>query len=170
MAVTLKTAPTPAPRKGTVIRAGTANTPDGSPHIQQNGGKSKGGKKKPERNMGREMEAVKNKAGAKLGVLLGQTAGHETRPTVRATLGTTVEGNAASVTSAIRWMGKEGWSFKTCRAVLDNVGLKDVKDNTIRCQVQSGQHHPKGIHGPAADLDKASVAFLKALAKKHGEE
>lgn len=120
---------------------------------------SKPGKQK--RNPGREMEKVANKAGAKLGVLLGQTAGHETRPTVQASI------YGVRVASAIRWMGHHGYSFRAIRNVLDSLGLADVKDNTIRCQVQSGQHHPDGIHSTAKDAANFKVLDgCKALVSK----
>lgn len=95
---------------------------------------------------------------------LGRTAGHATRPTIRATV------YGKSVASVLRAGGCAGANFATLRAWADALGLATdgkgggLKDNTIRCQLQSGQHHPDGIHGPAAELEgKDKEDFLSAL-------
>lgn len=68
----------------------------------------------------------------------------------------------ASVTSVIRWMGVQGWSFDKAYKALCCKGCDNLADVTIRIQLAAGR---KGQRGPAAELHKAQVAELKKLAK-----
>lgn len=57
------------------------------------------------------------------------------------------------VTAAIRWMGKDGFSFAEARKVCTEFGV-EVADATIRAQLLAGKN---GQRGPAAELTQDQV-------------
>jgi hypothetical protein len=64
-----------------------------------------------------------------------------------------------NVTSVLRWMGKDGWTFKQARRTMDALGLP-VADATLNAQLRAGV---KGERGDPADLDEDEQAKLRRL-------
>lgn len=61
-------------------------------------------------------------------------------------------------TAVARWLGKEGFTFKEARKVLDEAGIK-ISDATLKTQLGAGA---KGLRGAAATLTDAQVAAFRA--------
>jgi SPP1 gp7 family putative phage head morphogenesis protein len=61
-------------------------------------------------------------------------------------------------TSVARWLGKEGFTFKEARKVLDEAGIK-ISDATLKTQLGAGA---KGLRGAAATLTDAQAAAFRA--------
>jgi len=60
-------------------------------------------------------------------------------------------------TEAIRWMGKEGWSFKDAKRVLADLGV-DVSDATIRAQLGGWEKR-----GTPADFTLEQAEYLRGV-------
>lgn len=63
-----------------------------------------------------------------------------------------------SISSVLRWMGKDGWKAKEARAVAKAMGWK-AADPSIRLQIASGR---QGIRGEIADLSAEQAKELRA--------
>lgn len=68
-----------------------------------------------------------------------------------------------AVTSVIRWMGKQGWTFEQAREALELHDCERVNDTTVKIQLAAGR---KGDRGPAADLTEKQVSMLEKIRQK----
>lgn len=66
-----------------------------------------------------------------------------------------------SVTSVLRWMGREGWTFADAQTVLTTMNAMPA-DNTARIQLHAGK---KGERGEPAPLTKNQIKELKQTLK-----
>lgn len=75
-----------------------------------------------------------------------------------------VAGEPLAISSAMRWMGAQGWTFDEVRAALEKLGLTgNVQEPTIRAQVYSGRKGDEGGHGKVPELAEAQEKALNAL-------
>ena len=63
-----------------------------------------------------------------------------------------------TVSAIIRWMGKNGWKFQEAQRVLEQRGLTDVAEGTIRTYLQAGK---QGLRGAPAELTYEQEQELK---------
>jgi len=63
-----------------------------------------------------------------------------------------------TVSAIIRWMGKNGWKFSEAQRVLEERGLTDVAEGTIRTYLQAGK---QGLRGAPAELTPEQAHELK---------
>lgn len=67
-----------------------------------------------------------------------------------------------SITSIIRWMGVEDWSFESASTALKSAGV-EIAEATIRIQLKAGK---AGLRGPAAELTSKEAKALRKFAKQ----
>lgn len=67
-----------------------------------------------------------------------------------------------SITSVLRWMGKNGWNFEDAAVVCASIGAAKIADVTIRLQLKAGKD---GLRGPAAPITPAQAKQLRELSK-----
>lgn len=71
-----------------------------------------------------------------------------------------------SITAVTRWMGAQGWDFKTAKRVWGVIGI-DIKNATVRCQLRGGKDHK--LYGKPAELTEAQEEALNNLKEESAE-
>ncbi len=69
-----------------------------------------------------------------------------------------------SVTSVLRWMGKNLWTFKDARRCLNGLNLSEIAEGTIRAQLQAGRN---GERGPAAHITNEQAEELRKTIEEY---
>lgn len=73
------------------------------------------------------------------------------------------------VTAVLRWCGADAWTQSEVRTLLAALGIPEVKDATIKAQLQSGAKGDAGSHGPIPYLRPAQEDLLRAAASPKPE-
>lgn len=110
------------------------------------------------------LEAAQEKLTAKIESIAAKRA--ESPLTTTADGGTRAFIMGHSVVSVMRWMGKQGWTFKQIKAVVAEIlGAGVVSDFTVRAQGLAGR---KGERGAPANLTDKQIEELNAIRAKVG--
>lgn len=67
-----------------------------------------------------------------------------------------------TVCQVLKFLGHRGTKRTAARKFLDSLGLVAVSDNTVQCQLNSGSHGDKGVHGRLPQVSEETATTLLA--------